>query len=130
MTETWDIEVDFEFQAARRLTRLPPEHPCGRLHGHSFHCTLRVTAPLDPGPEWAVDFGVVQAAADALCQALEHQHLNELEGLSNPTSERLAQWMWARTVAHLPGLSAIVISETSRTRCIYRGPRPAEREGS
>ena len=118
--EVWTVDVDFEFQAARRLTAVPPEHPCARLHGHTFRCTLSVSGGLVPGLDWVVDFADVERVAEGLRGVLEHRYLNEIEGLENPTSEVLARWMWDRAIPTLPGLTCIVVGESTRTRCSYR----------
>ena len=53
--------------------------------------------------------------------ALDHQFLNEIEGLENPTSENLCRWIWARLQERLPGLSRVVVNETCTTGCHYDG---------
>jgi 6-pyruvoyltetrahydropterin/6-carboxytetrahydropterin synthase len=52
---------------------------------------------------------------------LDHHVLNEIEDLSNPTSELLAVWVWQRLTKTLPGLVEVIVSETPTSRCIYRG---------
>jgi 6-pyruvoyltetrahydropterin/6-carboxytetrahydropterin synthase len=52
---------------------------------------------------------------------LDHNCLNDLPGLENPTSERLARWIWERLKPALPLLTEISIAETCTSRCIYRG---------
>ena len=52
---------------------------------------------------------------------LDHYYLNEIEGLSNPTSEVLAVWLWDRLKPALPLLSAVIVYETCTSRCEYRG---------
>ena len=44
-----------------------------------------------------------------------------VEAASNPTSENLARWIWARLVHTLPGLSTIIVRETCTSGCIYHG---------
>ncbi|HAB17210.1 MAG TPA: hypothetical protein DCE44_12265, partial [Verrucomicrobiales bacterium] len=52
---------------------------------------------------------------------LDHNYLNELPGLDNPTSELLAQWIWDRLKPGLPMLVEIGVAETCTARCVYRG---------
>ena len=33
---------------------------------------------------------------------LDHNYLNDVPGLENPTSELLARWLWNRMVSSLP----------------------------
>ena len=56
-----------------------------------------------------------------LRKILDHSHLNEIEGLENPTSENLAIWIWQRMVGTPIPLSKIEIRETCTSGCIYRG---------
>ena len=111
----------FALEAARRLPKLPPEHPCARLHGHSFQIQVHVVGPLDPELGWVVDFADIQRAWQPVHAALDHRCLNEVPGLENPTSEHLARWLWQRLKPALPGLSQIQIMETPYSGCVYRG---------
>jgi 6-pyruvoyltetrahydropterin/6-carboxytetrahydropterin synthase len=52
---------------------------------------------------------------------LDHFYLNEIEGLSNPTAEMLAKWLWDRIKPALPLLAAIKVYETCTSECEYRG---------
>lgn len=116
-----DIFNIYDIEAARRLPLLPESHPCSRVHGHSFRVEIHVSGPVDPDTGWVMDFAVLDAAFAPVRDALDHRFLNDIPGLENPTSERLAQWIWQRLKPSLPGLSKIVVQETRRSGCIYRG---------
>jgi len=116
-----EIFKEFTFEAAHRLPAVPPGHKCGRLHGHSFRVELRAAGPVGAATGWLVDFAELSAAFAPLRERLDHSFLNELEGLENPTSERLAGWIWARLRPALPRLSAVVVRETCTSGCVYRG---------
>jgi 6-pyruvoyltetrahydropterin/6-carboxytetrahydropterin synthase len=116
-----DIFTTFYIEAARRLPRLPENHPCARIHGHSFRVEVHVSGTLDPALDWVVDFADLDTAWRPIHESLDHRCLNDIAGLENPTSERLAIWIWARLKPALPGLSKIVIRETERSGCIYTG---------
>jgi 6-pyruvoyltetrahydropterin/6-carboxytetrahydropterin synthase len=111
----------FSLEAARRLSQLPAEHPCSRLHGHSFLIEVHVSGPLDADLGWVLDFADIQRAWQPVHAALDHRCLNDVAGLENPTSEHLAQWIWRQLQPELPGLSKIVVMETPTSGCIYRG---------
>lgn len=116
-----DIFKRFTIEAAHRLPNVPPSHKCARLHGHSFVVELRVTG--EPGAEsgWIMDFGDIKTAFQPVYEQLDHRYLNEIEGLDNPTSERLAIWIWERLKPALPALSGVVIQETCTSGCRYTG---------
>ena len=117
-----DVFVHFDFEAAHRLPNVPPGHKCARLHGHSFRIELHVSGPLDARMGWVMDFADLKAAFQPLYEQLDHHYLNDIPGLENPTSERLAEWIWARVKPDLPLLSAVVVHETCTSGCRYEGP--------
>jgi 6-pyruvoyltetrahydropterin/6-carboxytetrahydropterin synthase len=116
-----EIFKTFTFEAAHRLPRVPPEHKCGRMHGHSYEVTLRLEGPVDPDAGWVRDFGDLTAAFRPLFDRLDHQTLNDVEGLENPTSENLARWLWRALLPALPELREVVVRETASSGCVYRG---------
>jgi 6-pyruvoyltetrahydropterin/6-carboxytetrahydropterin synthase len=116
------LERSYRFEAAHFLPKVPPGHKCARMHGHSYLIEVAIEGEVDPGLGWVVDFAAIDDHATPLIRALDHQVLNEIEGLHNPTSELLAAWWWQRLRPTLPGLAEIVVSETPTSRCVYRGP--------
>jgi len=116
-----DAYCQFTIAAGRRLTGVPADHPCARVHGHTFLVRLTVSGPVDPHTGFVIDFGDVQRAFAPVHEALDHRFLNDIPGLGNPTSEHLATWIWNRLVPALPGLSAVEITETGASGVVYRG---------
>jgi 6-pyruvoyltetrahydropterin/6-carboxytetrahydropterin synthase len=68
-----------------------------------------------------MDFAAIDEHAAPLVRQLDHQVLNDVPGLENPTSELLAAWWWRRLAPGLPQLREVVVSETPTSRCVYRG---------
>lgn len=116
-----EISREFTFEAAHRLPNLPPDHKCTRLHGHSYRVVIHVSGDLDPTLGWVQDFADLKAAWKPLDDQLDHYYLNDIEGLENPTSEILAEWIWSRLAPTLPGLDAVTVRETCTASCTYRG---------
>lgn len=116
-----DIFNVFNLESARSLPHLPAEHPCSRVHGHSFKVEVHVSGLLDERLGWVLDFADVEKAWAPIKAALDHRYLNDVPGLDNPTSERLAIWIWRKLKPALPGLSKIVIQETAASGCVYTG---------
>ncbi|MSU32776.1 MAG: 6-carboxytetrahydropterin synthase QueD [Pedosphaera sp.] len=117
-----ELRKSFQIESAHHLPNVPAGHKCGRLHGHSWVIEIVVEGPVGEGTGWVMDFADLKAAFRPLYDQLDHCYLNEIEGLENPTSERLALWIWARLKPLLPLLVEVVIAETCTSRCIYRGP--------
>jgi len=101
------------FEAAHHLPNVPAGHQCGRLHGHGFQVVLFAQASSS------------QAELEAQwqpMQALLHQrYLNDIEGLENPTSEVLAQWLWQKMKPGFDDLALIVVQETVTAGCSFDG---------
>lgn len=123
--DTAEVFREFTFEAAHRLPHVPQGHKCARLHGHSYRVYVHVTGVVDTHLGWVQDFGDLKRVWAPLGEQLDHHYLNDVPGLDNPTSERLAAWIWERLHTTLPGLSAVTVRETCTSGCTYRGPRGA-----
>jgi 6-pyruvoyltetrahydropterin/6-carboxytetrahydropterin synthase len=116
-----EVFKEFTIEAAHWLPHVPEGHKCRRLHGHSFRIAVHVRGPVDEQLGWVMDFAQIKRAFEAIEDEIDHRCLNEVEGLENPTSERLAQWLWRRLKPGLPGLSKVVVKETCTSGCVYAG---------
>lgn len=116
-----EIYKTFRIEAAHRLPNVPPGHKCGRLHGHSFEISVHVEGPVGEQTGWVRDFADIKQAFAPIDQQLDHNYLNDIEGLENPTSENLAIWVWQRLKPALANLSQVAVKETCTAGCIYRG---------
>ena len=116
------LSKSFRFEAAHDLPSFPEGHKCRRLHGHSFLFEVIVEGDLDLAKGYLIDYGDIQKAAEPIVDQLDHRYLNKIEGLSNPTSEILAIWIYDRLKKILPQLSAIIVRETCTSSCEYRWP--------
>lgn len=117
-----ELTREYTFEAAHRLPRVPADHKCARMHGHSFRVAVSVSGEVDPHTGWLIDFGDITAVVEPLLKReLDHRTLNDVAGLENPTSEAVCGWLWQRLRPHFPGLSAITVHETCTARCTYRG---------
>ena len=117
-----EIFKTFKIEAAHKLPHLPEGHKCRRLHGHSFQIDIYVRGIVDKEQGWVQDFAEITAAFRPLFEDLDHHYLNDIEGLQNPTSERLAQYVWVRLAPTVPGLCRVIIHETCTAGCVYEGP--------
>lgn len=116
-----EIFRKFTFEAAHRLPHVPAGHKCGRLHGHSYQATITIDSPVNPVTGWVIDFADLKTAVTPLIDQLDHNYLNNIDGLENPTSENVARWIWDHLDHQLP-LAAVTVRETCTTGATYRGP--------
>ena len=77
---------------------------------------------LDPVLGWVMDFNDIDAAWQRIHAQLDHRYLNDIAGLENPTSERLAVWLWSALYSDLPQLLSVAVMEGRDMGCIYHGP--------
>jgi 6-pyruvoyltetrahydropterin/6-carboxytetrahydropterin synthase len=115
------LERLYRFEAAHFLPKVLPQHKCARMHGHSYAIQLVIEGDVDAELGWVMDFAAIDEHAAPLVRQLDHQILNEIDGLSNPTSELVAVWWWQKLKPGLPQLVEVVVAETESSRCVYRG---------
>ncbi len=115
----WLLKQHFQIESARFLPHLPPSHPCSRLHGHSFKIVLTLRGGLDPHIGWVIDYNDIQRLMQPLLSQIDHQELNKVPGLENPTSELIAKWIYDQLLPQLPQLVQVSVMETSLTECHY-----------
>lgn len=117
-----ELTREYRFEAAHRLPKVPPDHKCFRMHGHSFVIEVTLAGEMDEQAGWLLDFGDITKIVEPLLKKeLDHRALNDVPGLENPTSEVLCGWLWRRLIADLPQLTAITVHETCAARCTIRG---------
>jgi 6-pyruvoyltetrahydropterin/6-carboxytetrahydropterin synthase len=109
-TEDLPQRLFMTFEAAQSLPQLPGQHPCKKIHGHSYR--LEVATP---------DLDTLKPHLQKLYNHLDHQFLNEIPGLQQATCERTCAWIWNYLKDQNQTPIAIVIQETASARCIYRG---------
>jgi len=115
------LSRDYRFEAAHFLPRVPPGHQCRRIHGHSYSMTVTIEGEPDAERGWIMDFAAMDEVVDPVVRRLDHQLLNEVPGLENPTAELLAGWLWRELDERLP-LCEIEVAETESARCVLRRP--------
>ncbi len=120
-----EIYKDFSFDSAHFLPNVPDGHKCGRLHGHTFQLRIVVSGPVGETTGWIMDFGDIKAVFKPLYERLDHHYLNDIDGLKNPTSEVLVQWIWQHLKPVLPQLIRLELKETCTSGCVYTGPSGA-----
>ncbi|HEY4112793.1 MAG TPA: 6-carboxytetrahydropterin synthase [Rhizomicrobium sp.] len=113
-----ELTQEFGFDAAHYLGAGAPENR--RLHGHSFYVEVTLRGEPDPATGFLRDLGEVKAVLDGLRDELDHQLLNDIEGLNNPTLENLAQFIYRRAKAKLPEVARVKIRRPSYGQsCIH-----------
>jgi 6-pyruvoyltetrahydropterin/6-carboxytetrahydropterin synthase len=115
------ITQAFSFEAAHRLPNVAPSHRCYRMHGHSYRVELRLEGAVDPRTGFVADFFDIEDAFRPVLARLDHQCLNDIEGLDNPTAENIAIWIWGTIAPALPQLASVSVFETPQCWAEYDG---------
>jgi 6-pyruvoyltetrahydropterin/6-carboxytetrahydropterin synthase len=120
----FELSQSFYFDAAHSLRRGTDvgveETSSRRVHGHSYRAEVMLRGEADPNTGMLVDLGVVRTAIATVHERLDHQNLDEVEGLGTPTLENLCLFIH-RELAHLPALFGVSVSrDSSGDRCVYR----------
>jgi len=115
------IYKDFTFEAAHKLPNVPAGHKCGRLHGHSYKIRIHLEGTVDEDSGWFIDFSDVKSIFKPIYDQLDHNYLNDIKGLENPTAEVISKWVWGELKPILPELSAIELMETCTCGVVYKG---------
>ena len=102
----------FVFDSAHFLPNVPEGHKCKNIHGHTYKLMVYLEGDLDEELQWVMDFKDLKDVVKPIVDRLDHQLMNEIEGLENPTAERIAVWIWDRIKPKLPLLSKIELKET------------------
>ena len=116
-----EVYKTFAVEAARSLPNLSENHPCKKIHGHSFKITITVTGEINGHTGFVMDFADIDSAFSPIHEIIDHAYLNDIKGLDNPSSENLCRWIWPKLKNSLVGLKKIEIKETESTGCIYKG---------
>jgi 6-pyruvoyltetrahydropterin/6-carboxytetrahydropterin synthase len=116
-----ELRKTFQFEAAHLLPHLPKTHKCRRLHGHSFKVEIVVAGECGAKLGWLMDYADITDVFKPVWEKLDHNYLNKIHGLENPTSEIVAFWIWKKLKPKLPLLVEVVVAETCTARAVYRG---------
>ncbi len=68
-----------------------------------------------------MDFADVKAVFKPIYEQLDHNYLNDIPGLENPTSEQISVWLYQKLKALLPLLSKVVVHETCTAGSSFSG---------
>ena len=115
----------YTFQSSHQLPHVLPGHKCGRLHGHTYTLEVEITGRREPTLGWLMDYAMLDAIVKStVIDVLDHRHLNDIDGLENPTSEVIVDWIWDRlSIYGWPGTMSL-----RRVRVSENGYSWAERD--
>lgn len=118
------IFIEYSIDAAHWLPNVPEGHKCGKMHGHRYDIRIEISGEPDEKTGWIVDYAEAKAIIDPFIEMLDHQTLNEIRGLENPTCENITLWIRDQ-ITPLTGkqarhaFSRIEVRETDRAGVVW-----------
>jgi len=114
----YKIAKEFTFDAAHILKGMPTNHPCGRLHGHTYTVIINLQKPdlLEEG--FVRDYNDLKPIKDWIDATLDHRFLNDVL-LFNPTAENIAAYIYEYWHHDFPEMYAVEVKETQKTIARY-----------
>lgn len=109
----FEIEKDFQFEAAHYFEHADAQDAFKNVHGHSFKGTVTVQGDPQDEKGWIRDLWKIDAIVKDVVAPLDHSLLNEIDGLSAPALEQIAQWIFERLAPKLPGLVCVEVGRPS-----------------
>ncbi|WP_158798177.1 6-carboxytetrahydropterin synthase QueD [Pedobacter sp. L105] len=111
----------FRFDSAHYLPNVPKGHKCGGMHGHTYTAKIFISGQPGIYTGWIMDYTEIKNKIKPWIMLLDHQVLNTIPGLENPTSENLCLWLWEKIKPEIPDLCRIELNETPDSGVIYEG---------
>ncbi len=122
----YKVFIKTHFSSAHYLRNYPGN--CEHLHGHNWDVTVTVRAEKLNDIDVAMDFRDLKQIVGEIMKELDHKNLNELPqfGQKNPSSERLAEYIYKRLSEKLDGIEGVFpdsveVRETPSSGVIYSG---------
>jgi len=110
---TFEIEKDFQFEAAHYFGHADANDLFKKIHGHSFKGMVRIEGNAQEEKGWIRDLWKIDQIINTEIAPLDHSVLNEIEGLEQPALEQIALWIFDRLEPKLPGLTCVEVGRPS-----------------
>ena len=109
----FEIEKDFQFEAAHFFGHADANDLFKKVHGHSFKGMVTISGDTQVEKGWIRDLWKIDQIIQEAIKPLDHALLNEVEGLAQPALEQIAAWIFERLAPKLPGLSCVEVGRPS-----------------
>lgn len=109
----FEIEKDFQFEAAHYFGHDDANDLFKKIHGHSFKGIVTLIGDAQDDKGWVRDLWKIEQIIQEVVKPLDHSLLNEIDGLEQPALEQIAKWIFDRLDPRLTGLSCVEVSRPS-----------------
>lgn len=121
----YELSQKFYFEAAHTLHRSIDVVGSKRIHGHTYHAEITVSGVPDPSSGMLIDLGYVRREISGIKELLDHQFLDEVEGLGPATLENLCTFIFNKLLDGIPTLIQVSVErQATGDKCVLaRNPR-------
>ena len=122
VSKTYQLSQKFYFEAAHTLIRKIEieidNESSRRIHGHTYEAEVTVRGQPDPKTGMVIDLALLRGHIQAVRDLLDHQFLDEVEGLGPPTLENLCTFILEKLESEVESLAAVSVwRRASGDRC-------------
>ena len=114
----WTIGIEFEFESAHRLTKVPDGHKCKQLHGHNYVVVVTCNSEVLDDRDFVTDYFDLLPIKKWINAELDHRYLNDVLDFET-TVENLSQYIYKKWKSEIPSIQSITVRETPTTFCTY-----------
>ena len=114
------IYKKYYFETAHYMPGFPQNHKYSKIHGHSYEMVIYIEGNIERNG-WVTNFEELDKLILPLINIIDHNLLNEINGLEYPTSENIAKWFWKKLIKDLNQLKKIEIIRPRIGGCVYEG---------
>ena len=121
---SFEIEKDFQFEAAHYFGHADANDLFKKIHGHSFAGTVCIGGTAQEDKGWIRDLWKIEQIINDVVKPLDHSVLNDVPGLEQPALEQIALWIFEKLDPKLPGLKSVEVRRPScgeRARVLATG---------
>jgi 6-pyruvoyltetrahydropterin/6-carboxytetrahydropterin synthase len=113
------IKAEGQFSSAHNLRGYKGK--CETLHGHNWKVEAQVSSPSLDKMGMVLDFKVLKKRLHDVLDKLDHKHLNKLPYFKkvNPSSERIAEYVYARLKSRIENLRSVTVWENDTSAATY-----------
>jgi len=117
----FDLSQRFYFDAAHTLNRNHEKEGSLRIHGHTYEAEVTISGSPDIVSGMVVDLALLREEISRVRLMLDHQFLDEVEGLGPATLENLVIFIKNQIYPTFSNLTSVLVERrSSGDRCILR----------
>jgi 6-pyruvoyltetrahydropterin/6-carboxytetrahydropterin synthase len=114
------LRVESEFDAAHKLEDY--QGKCAQLHGHTYKVEAFFLTKRTDSIGLSVDLKTLKEKLAKITEQFDHNYLNDIKELGNPTTENISRYIFQCLKDILPSgadLEKVRVWETPKSWCEY-----------